>query len=442
MHAATAISDVRLGAPPIWQIALKARPTWSFRLDVRNRKLHVLQATLLTAIAFSAERADAQELRYHLDASSARPAGGTQGSEFGFGAGGEAAIELAVTRAVGLQMEVGGLWLSHAAPSSTQAVQSKKDGEVFGEMGGVRFHASRTAGFWGDANIGVVETGPLVRPVVAAHIGFDVRVGGDESRWDVGPFVGYEQIIEPADAAFPGDAHIFLFGAHIAIGAPAPRASKPAGLELAKAAPEEPLAAVVPPPAAPPVLTDLDADGVLDLRDACPTIPGIVTDDVETNGCPEAANGISVQRDEIILDDRIYFDTDRARIKHVSWPLVGALAGFIKSHPELERVSIEGHADEVGDDSYNSALSEARAESVKSMLVHRFHVPESVVALKAWGESRPLDHGHSERAHEKNRRVEFVVTRVRNVESPAAAAPSPPSGSPASSLASFAVAPR
>lgn len=375
----------------------------------------------MAALALAARGAGAQELRYHLDASSARAVGGAQASEFGIGASGEVAVELQLAHSVGAQVQAGGLWLSHGHDSADPTIQSKSDGDAFGVMGGVRFHPGFLDGFWLDANIGAAQTGPLARPAAAAHIGFDMHLGGDGPRWDVGPFIGYEQIFEASNAAFPGDAHILMFGAHVALGPPAPRA-KSRGTETVDAAPMMPVAQLPLVPTevpAPPVATDLDGDGVLDLRDACPTIPGVASDDPETNGCPLPANGISVRRDELVLFDRIYFDTDRARIKRVSWPIVGALAEYIKAHPELERVSVEGHADEVGDDAYNAGLSHARAEAVRTMLVHTFHVDDGVVFLKAWGESRPADPGHSERAHEKNRRVEFIVTRVHAPEQPA-----------------------
>jgi outer membrane protein OmpA-like peptidoglycan-associated protein len=39
-----------------------------------------------------------------------------------------------------------------------------------------------------------------------------------------------------------------------------------------------------PPPEAPP--PDRDHDGILDADDACPDVPGVKTDDPKTNGCP------------------------------------------------------------------------------------------------------------------------------------------------------------
>jgi outer membrane protein OmpA-like peptidoglycan-associated protein len=384
-------------------------------------------ASILAALVPMARDAHAQDLRYHLEASTAQAAGGPQQSEFGLGAGGEVAVELPLNHMVGGQMEAGGVWLSAGTPSSAPGVEKKSAGEAVGVMAGLRFHAGRAEGLWLDADIGAVQTGPLARPAIDAHVGYDARAGGAGSRWSVGPFIGYEQVFEPANAAFPDDAHILEFGIHFSLGAPSPRVGAPKGMEASAHAPSVSRAAEVAPApvpiAAPVMLTDVDGDGVLDLRDACPTIPGVATEDPATNGCPPPVNGISVERDLIVLGDRIYFDTDRARIKHVSWDLVRRLAEFIKAHPELEQVSIEGHADEVGDDAHNENLSRARAEAVKAMLVRRFEVDERALVVHAWGESRPADPGHSEQAHEKNRRVELVITRARV---PDGSVPAPP----------------
>ena len=258
-----------------------------------NRRFALITSGALLALA---RPASAQELRYHLDASGARAAAGIQQSEFGLGAGGEVAVELPVKRVLGFQVEAGGVWLSHGSPSST-GVQNKSDGDVAAAMLGVRFHPAREAGLWLDANIGGALTGPLVLPAVDTHLGYDVALGGDGLRWDVGPFVGYEQIFEPAGGAFPGDAHIALFGVHVSVGSPTRRAAKPHAEEMAQAAPAVERRAPDPEPnASAPVLVDTDGDGIADASDACPTVPGIVTDDPATNGCPLPMRGVSVSK--------------------------------------------------------------------------------------------------------------------------------------------------
>jgi OmpA-OmpF porin, OOP family len=160
---------------------------------------------------------------------------------------------------------------------------------------------------------------------------------------------------------------------------------------------------------------DRDGDGVPDADDACPDIPGIHTGDPKTNGCPPAGDQVRVEKDRIVYDDVILFDTDQAHVHHASWPILQKLADFITAHPDIEEVDITGHTDERGSEEHNLALSQARAVAVKERLVS-FGVLSSRVTTIGYGESRPRAAGHSEDEWRQNRRVEFIITKVRNAQ--------------------------
>jgi outer membrane protein OmpA-like peptidoglycan-associated protein len=182
-----------------------------------------------------------------------------------------------------------------------------------------------------------------------------------------------------------------------------------------------------------PLPPDRDKDGVLDPVDACPDIPGVHTEDPKTNGCPPATELVRIEGDQILLGDVILFDTGSPRVRHVSWPLVKKLAEYFEKTPDVDLVDIQGNADEVGTSEYNLYLSRERALSVKTLLV-RFGVDEKKLTTHAYGEDRPRDAGHDERAHRENRRVEFTVTHARSGTTPAQPqAPGdkpPPNGGP------------
>ncbi len=154
---------------------------------------------------------------------------------------------------------------------------------------------------------------------------------------------------------------------------------------------------------------------MLDADDACPDVPGVHTDDPKTNGCPTAGDKVHVEKDRIEYDDVILFDTDQAHVHHASWPILKKLAEFITGHPDIEEVDITGHADERGDPDYNLRLSQARAEAVKERLV-RFGVTAERITTIGYGEARPKAEGHSENEWRQNRRVEFIITKVRNAQ--------------------------
>ena len=74
------------------------------------------------------------------------------------------------------------------------------------------------------------------------------------------------------------------------------------------------------------------------------------------------------------------------------------------------RLILEGHCDERGSREYNASLGEHRAQAVRAYLIS-LGVEGNRIQTRSYGEERPLDPGHNERAWRLNRRVEFVLYR-------------------------------
>jgi outer membrane protein OmpA-like peptidoglycan-associated protein len=375
--------------------------------------------------ALPARVASADPLRWHLEAGGALPLGEPQAHEYGVGLQGSFAPELPLGRSAGLQLEAGGLWLSHTNPPSDPSIADHGDGEAFTLMGGVRLHPfTVVAGLWLDANLGYVRSGSLDRFGFDAHLGYDWRVG--EGRWDVGPYVGYLQVVQPSDALRPQDAHILSIGIHVALGGVRP--PPPVVVEEPPPPPPPPPPPTPPPPPATP--PDRDGDGVPDGEDACPDVPGVHTEDPKTNGCPPAGDQVRVVEDHIEYDDVILFDTDSPHVHRASWPILEKLAKFIVANPDIQQLDISGHADERGAADHNLQLSRFRAEAVKYLLV-KFGVDPARVTTIGYGYAHPRSTGHTEKDWRQNRRVDFIVTKVRNAQGGTTtlpqAAPSPQS---------------
>lgn len=345
----------------------------------------------------------------HVAVGAAHAVGTPQGREFGAGGGGSAALELPVAGAVGVQAHLGGLALAKGAePSDTQVAPTGTGTAVFGALG-VRlraFGARRVAGPWIDANGGVAQTGNLVRPVFDAHLGWEFRVARG-SRWDAGPFLGYTQIVQPKDDLRSTDARVLWAGLSVSLGAPERAPRVPPTVE-----PDRP----APPPPFP-----LDRDGFAEASDVCPGEDEVLAEDESCLG------EVKIVEDRIVLDDVILFDFDSPRIRSRSQRLVRKIAQVILAEPDVKNVSIEGHADAVGSEGYNRILSMARAESTRRMLV-AFGVPADLLLLVGHGK------GHlkvqTPKPHEGNRRVEFIVSRKREVAFGPDSAHTRPGGAP------------
>lgn len=253
-----------------------------------------LAATLIVggSVTF-AGFARAQEFQLHGSLGVAHALGDPQQREFGFGGGGAIAPELMLGRVVGLEVELSALGLTQGSPPSDPHFAQQGAGSVLGAMLGLRVHPwgrDRVAGGFVDLNGGLAYTGNAARPGFDAHVGYDFRVG--TGRLDVGPFVGYTEVIQPNDQLRSDDAHILWVGVHAAIGARREVAlarldrDRDGVFDDEDACPEVPGVRTTDPKTngCPP--SDRDKDGVIDADDACPDVPGIRTSDPKTNGCP------------------------------------------------------------------------------------------------------------------------------------------------------------
>lgn len=103
----------------------------------------------------------------------------------------------------------------------------------------------------------------------------------------------------------------------------------------------------------------------------------------------------------------IAFDSGSARISGESAALLDALTGAALICAK-HNIEIGGHTDKTGADDANLALSQARAEAVKTYLASKGVAAEGLMAI-GYGETRPLDPAETADAFAKNRRIELKV---------------------------------
>lgn len=156
---------------------------------------------------------------------------------------------------------------------------------------------------------------------------------------------------------------------------------------------------------------DNDNDGFPDVSDGCPDQPETVNGVDDQDGCPDEGL-IEMIDDRIVLEEHVLFDFQRARVKHAARPVLDAIVELVRQHPEWVRMRIEGHADARGNAEYNQSLSERRARNVMRALV-RAGMDRSTLESAGFGATQLRDQGTSEQAHQRNRRVEFVVVARR-----------------------------
>lgn len=125
--------------------------------------------------------------------------------------------------------------------------------------------------------------------------------------------------------------------------------------------------------------------------------------------------GVEIQRegDTIRLQapENITFDVNRSEIRPQFRPVLDQLANSIRQYPGTV-IRVEGHTDSTGSAALNQRLSEERALSVGSYLIHRGIEPVRISTI-GYGFNRPIADNSTDFGRAQNRRVEVLIIPVQ-----------------------------
>ena len=158
---------------------------------------------------------------------------------------------------------------------------------------------------------------------------------------------------------------------------------------------------------------DNDQDTVHDACDRCPTEKETLNGVDDHDGCADKALAqIDVEKQEIVILDKVYFDLDKATIKKASHDVLDAVVQVMSQFPAIESIEIQGHTDSRAPDDYNLDLSQRRAEAVLTYLVEH-GIEAGRLAAKGYGETTPIvPNAEAEDDHAMNRRVQFKILKT------------------------------
>ena len=103
----------------------------------------------------------------------------------------------------------------------------------------------------------------------------------------------------------------------------------------------------------------------------------------------------------------IYFDFNKETLKPESEPVLKEIAQAMTNNPDW-KLTVEGHTDNIGDDTYNLDLSRRRSASVKQALVSQYHIAPDRLLTGGYGASHPVENNDTLEGRARNRRVELV----------------------------------
>ncbi len=167
-------------------------------------------------------------------------------------------------------------------------------------------------------------------------------------------------------------------------------------------------------------IVDMDGDGILDTEDYCPTVKGTL----EFKGCPTGFSA-SVEVKEETSDEvnnlpaelatkfknltgDVLFTLNSDKVKPAYQKTLVKLAKQLNENKNI-KVTINGHADNVGEEGVNNTISENRAVNVKNILVSN-GVDASRISTKGFGDKKPKESNDTEKGRNANRRSEIITT--------------------------------
>ena len=121
----------------------------------------------------------------------------------------------------------------------------------------------------------------------------------------------------------------------------------------------------------------------------------------------DALEAEATDRGLVLTLGNTLFATARSDLKPGGNTSLDKLVVFLNDYPD-RNVTVEGHTDDVGSFESNQALSQRRADSVKSYLMQQ-GIQSRRLTASGMGETQPIADNLSESGRQQNRRVEIII---------------------------------
>ncbi len=149
----------------------------------------------------------------------------------------------------------------------------------------------------------------------------------------------------------------------------------------------------------------------------------VVAVDVKVTPKPKAAPPppppahAKIEGKKIVIDDVIFFDTNKDTIQPKSYEILNDVAAVLKANPNLN-IRVEGHASKDPKSAargkagyeFNMKLSDLRAKAVKAYLVEKGGIAPERLEAVGFGWNQPIATNDTAAGRYKNQRVDFVIT--------------------------------
>ncbi|SFH49725.1 OmpA family protein [Pedobacter insulae] len=108
--------------------------------------------------------------------------------------------------------------------------------------------------------------------------------------------------------------------------------------------------------------------------------------------------------------NNIFFETNQFQLLPSSIAELNLLVDFLNTNKQIT-IEIQGHTDNIGESGLNENLSENRAKEVFNYLIKN-GIAAKRLTYKGFGASRPAADNATSAGRQRNRRTEFIITKV------------------------------
>jgi len=145
--------------------------------------------------------------------------------------------------------------------------------------------------------------------------------------------------------------------------------------------------------------------------------PGVAQDNAakpQITAIPEnpALKACQAKLDREMEDKKILFGSNTAELEASSHSLLNQIIIVLEEGCDevvsVSKLTIAGHTDSQGDDRYNLALSQRRADAVKTYIVNAA-TDVGLISSVGYGESQPVESNDTDKGRTQNRRIEFKL---------------------------------
>ena len=161
------------------------------------------------------------------------------------------------------------------------------------------------------------------------------------------------------------------------------------------------------------VFTKLNQDSLPDVYGSGAVGQRRIPMDVNTESVTDASVSDRGETSALNVSSDVLFEFDSDKLNKDAQKTIDSIAEELKKSAKGQKVVVEGHTDDEGDEGYNQGLSERRAESVKKAVEPKLSGQGIQLETKGFGETKPIvpnrdGKGDPIRKNQaKNRRVSF-----------------------------------